>query len=64
MSDNKEQLIVTYIEGTVRVPDDLWAIVKKYRQLQKVVETSGAVYAKSVDDDMNKLYDALEVLVK
>lgn len=58
----QEDLIVKYIAGEVRVPDDFWAIVKKYRQLEKIVETSGGMYAKSVDDDMNVLFDALKVL--
>ena len=60
----QEDKVVAYLEGTVRVPDDLWAIVKRYRQLKRIVDTAGPIYAKSIDTDMDKLFDALEVLVK
>lgn len=58
----QEDLVVAYLEGTAHVPDDFWALVLKYRQLKKVVDGSGGMYAKSVDDQMNKIYDALLVL--
>ena len=55
----QEDMIVKYIAGEVRVPDSLWAIVKKYRQLQTLADADGGP---EVDAAMNKLYDALEVL--
>ena len=57
----KEDVVVAYIQGTVKVPDYLKRIVEEYNKRARVVETCKS-YPQQVDDEMNKLYDALEVL--
>ena len=60
MQDKKE-VVVAYLEGTCYVPRELWPIVKKYRELYKITQECVS-YPRHIDDQMNKLHDALEVL--
>lgn len=57
-----EKMVVKYIEGEVHVPDDLWLLVKRYRELGNQVDKAGLVYPVETDRRMNALYDALVAL--
>ena len=61
---SKETLVVSYINGDAYVPQDLWALVRRYRFCQKTVDTAGGYYARSVDEEMNACFDAMMVLVE
>ena len=63
MQDNKEQVVVEYIQGAREVPAYLRAMVVEYNRLAKIADECVS-YPRSVDKKMDMLYDALGVLVK
>jgi len=57
----KEEVVVRYIEEPWEAPANLKPLVAKYNELRAIVDASEA-YPRSVDDKMNKLYDAMVVM--
>jgi len=56
----REQVVVAWIDGGLEIPAGLSSLVQRYRELAEVATLPS--YPKHVDDDMNTLYDAMEVL--
>jgi hypothetical protein len=56
-----EDVVVRYIEEPWEAPAHLKPLVVKYNELRAVVDASEA-YPRSLDDKMNKLYDAMVVM--
>lgn len=58
---SKEEVVVSYIDGTLPVPSQFARLVDAYRVRQRIAD-SCASYPKHVDEEMNILYDALLVV--
>ena len=56
----REQVVVAWIDGELEGPAGLSSLVQRYRELSEVAALPS--YPKHVDDDMNALYDAMEVM--
>lgn len=58
-----EEVVVEYIRGVRACPPYMVRLVREYNKRAAVADTSEA-YPRIVDEDMDKLYDAMVVLAR
>ena len=56
-----EEVVIKYIDGELATPSHLKPLVCEYNRLKEIVEQCKS-YPRSIDESMNKLYDAMVVL--
>jgi hypothetical protein len=63
MQDNREEVVVRWVDEVSSAPAELKPLVDAYRRRQEIVDGCAA-YPRHVDLEMDVLYDALLVLAK
>jgi len=60
---NSEEVVVRWVEGISEAPKELSLVVDAYRRRAKIADGCKS-YPRSVQDDMDKLFDAMVVLAR
>ena len=58
---SSEEVVVRWVEEVSKAPKDLRPLVNAYRRRAKVADACTS-YPQHVDDEMNKLFDAMVVM--